>query len=295
MREEMEEMEERIEEMNEVSEEEAVVEEEKKGEEVAAEKERVPVIEFDITRDSLLEFVNLARAGGLLDEIAFSVSEKGIVAVNVDPASVLLTAVVLPADFLLEVPRAKRENLWIEANRVITLLSAVKESDIHVKITKEKFEVRSETKKIVAPLLARESKKDVSKLIEVADDLKITPKFSYDYEYDVKVSELLNALMIKDANIVFQCYDNGVSVTQYDVEGEYEAMTLFKYAGDEEKAECKVILSYEYLRKILSVCDKNNYIMCKFSKEVQPALLQYASPNGCDAVFLIAPRIEEEY
>ena len=294
----MEEMEERVEEMNEASEEEAVAKEEEKSEEAeavtTAEKERVQVIEFDITRDSLIEFVNLARAGGLLDEIAFSVSEKGIVAVNVDPAHVMLSAVVLPADFLLKAPRAKRENLWIEANRVISLLTAVKESDIHVKITKEKFEVRSETKKIVAPLLAREGRKDTSKIVEISDDLKIIPKFSYDYEYDVKVSELLNALMIKDANIVFQCYKNGVSITQHDVEGEYETTAFLKLA-EEEEAECKVILSYEYLRKILSICDKNNYIMCKFSKEVQPALLQYASPNGCDAVFLIAPRIEEEY
>ena len=110
----MEEIEERFEEMNEsmeeMSEEETVVEEEK-SEEVKEEKERVPVIEFDITRDALLEFINLASAGGLLDEISFAASEKGLVAVNVDPANVMLSAVVFPADFLLKAPKTKRENL----------------------------------------------------------------------------------------------------------------------------------------------------------------------------------------
>ena len=293
----MEEIEERFEEMNESMEEmsgEGTVVEEEKSEEVKEEKERVPVIEFDITRDALLEFINLASAGGLLDEISFTASEKGLVAVNVDPANVMLSAVVFPADFLLKAPKTKREKLWIEADRVSKLLTHMEKDDIHVKVTKEKFEMKSATKKIVAPLVAREGRKDISRIVEISDDLKIVPKFEYNYNYELEVSELLNALMIKDADIVFQCYKNGVSITQYDVEGEYEATTLLKFA-EEGEVECKVILSYEYIRKILSVCDKSNYVLCKFSKELQPALLQYASPNGCDAVFIIAPRIEGHF
>ena len=296
--EEIKEMEETNESVEEVSEAVVVEEEEekerKRSEEVAVAEEKVSVIEFDLARDALLDFINLASAGGLIEEVCFSVSEKGLLAVNTDPANAMLSAVALAGDYMLSAPKRRRDEVWIEANRVSNLLMHVeKNEDIHVKVMKEKIEMRSATKKIVAPLLTEGRRKDFSKIVEISDDLAVKPKFEYKYEYEVQVSELLNALMIKDANIVFQCYESGVSITQYDVDKEYETTTLFRYA-EEGEVKCRVVLSYEYLRKILSVCNRSNYFVCRFAEEEIPPAFQYVSPNGVDAVFIIAPRIEME-
>lgn len=87
---------------------------------------------------------------------------------------------------------------------------------------------------------------------------------SYDFEYELKVAELRKALVMKGVDVVFKCHDNNVSVTQYS--SEYEVTTMFDF--EEEGEGHKVMLSYEYLQKALSVCDKDGIVTCKLIVKV---------------------------
>ena len=271
---------------------EEIVEMEEKGGEVEVKKEEgkeVPPVEFEITRDALVEFINLASVGGLIDELRFTVSEKGLIATNVDLSRVMLSVAILPSDYLLN-PAQQTRQLCIEAGEVSKLLAHVKDEDVKIKVTKDKMTLKTKTMRIKAPILSYGKQEDFSKLIKITDDLKVETQFNHDFEYEVQVSELKNALIMKDADVVFGCYEGGVTITQYGVQGEYETTTILNFAEGEPAH--KVILSYEYLRKILSVCNKDNLVICKLSKETNPAVFSYTGENGVDAIYLLAPKLE---
>jgi len=256
--------------------------------EVVKEKEKVPTIKFDVSRDTLLEFLNIASIKGTIGELFVNVTKNGLCAMNTDVGSVMMSVAVLTTDYFFTTELAERQ-LCIEADEVIKLLSQVREDELEVKITKDKMTMKTQSMKIKAPLLSYRESKDYSKLVKVSENLEIEIQYDYDFEYELKVAELRKALVMKGVDVVFKCHDNNISVTQYS--SEYEVTTMFDF--EEEDEGHKVILSYEYLQKVLSVCDKDGIVTCKFSKEVQPVEIDYNGLNGTNAVFLIAPRIDE--
>ncbi len=256
--------------------------------ETVKEEEEKEVVEFETTRNAFVEFINLASVGGMIDELCFTASEKGFIATNVDLSRVMLSVAVLPADNFFIVSRHTRQ-LCIEATEVLKLLAHVKNEDIKIRFTKDRMTLKTKTMRIKTPILSYKEQK-FSNLVKITDNLEVETQFNHDFEYELQVSELKNALIMKDTDVVFGCCEDGVTITQYGMEGEYEATIIL---NTEEEPIHKVILSYEYLKKILSVCSKDNIIICKLSKETtNPAVLSYTGENGVDVMYLLAPKLE---